>query len=153
MSGNDKHFSTHARVRARRAAVQALYQWLITDTDLEDILAEFDSEQKRLQRVDRDYFRKLVYGVGAHKEELETVMTPSLDRGVDQLDPVEHSILCLSIYELKYEQDVPVRVIINESIELAKMFGAEESYTYINGILDKVSRTVRTDETGSAVNG
>lgn len=149
---NKQRFSTHARIRARRAAVQALYQWHITEDPLEDIVEEFENEAQRLTRVDRDYFRQLVSGVGEYKQELESLMVASLDRDIEQLDPVEHSILCLSVYELAYQPEVPLRVVINESIELAKMFGAEESYTYINGILDKVARVTRKDEAGNAVN-
>ncbi len=146
-------FSGRARIKARRSAVQALYQWHITANPLPEILAEFQDEEKRLEKADTEYFRDLVKGVGEHRNALEELMRSTLDRPVEKLDPVERCILWLSLYELQHHPEIPARVIINESVELAKMFGAEESHKYINSIVDKVARTVRRDETGNAVNG
>jgi len=145
-------FSRRARIKARRSAVQALYQWHITAGPLADILAEFQNERKQLDKADKDYFRELVEGVGKYRDKIEELMSSNLDRPVNELDPVERSILWLSIYELKYQPGVPVRVIINESIELAKMFGAEDSHKYINGVMDKVAHQIRSSETDNAVN-
>ena len=144
--------STRARIKARRSAVQALYQWLITETSLSEILDEFEAERRELDKADKVYFRSVVEGVGQHRDVLEALMGNCLDRPVNELDPVEHSILWLAIYEMKFQADIPVRVIINESIELAKMFGAEESHKYINGIVDRVSRQIRSNESGNVVN-
>lgn len=142
--------SNRARVKARRSAVQALYQWNITSSSLSEILKEFMSERKELNKADKDYFVQLLDGVGKHRDELEDLMRDSLDRSVEELDPVERAILWLSVYELQHQPEVPLRVVINESIELAKMFGAEESHKYINGIVDKIGQTIRKHESKKA---
>ena len=66
-------------------------------------------------------------------------MSHYLDRALDELDPIEKAILRLAVYELQFEADVPYKVAINEAIEVAKVFGADESHKYINGVLDKVA--------------
>ncbi len=142
-------FSARARGKARRSAVQALYQWLITDSPLIDIHNEFKNERRELQKADQEYFKQLINGVGKYQDELEEMMRADLDRSIDQLDPVERAILLLSSYELKYELQTPKRVVINESVELAKLFGAEQSYKYINGIIDKLATRLRVHESGN----
>lgn len=144
MSG--KATSTHARVRARRTAVQALYQWEMTRQPIEHIIDEFKNEREELRKADESYFRAILNGVSTYRAELEQGLAGHLDRPVDQLDPVERSILCLAMYELLYRPELPWRVVINESVELAKMFGAEQSHRYINGVLDAAARRVRAAE-------
>ena len=146
-------FSKRARVRARRSAVQALYQWHITSSPQSEIISEFLNERKELDKADKEYFVQLVEGAGHYRERLDELLSGTTDRPLDELDPVERSILWISVYELLYQPDVPARVIINESIELAKMFGAEESHKYINSVVDRIARQTRTGETENAVNG
>lgn len=138
-----KNVSPHARVRARRNAVQALYQWLITDTAVQDIISEFETDRKELKKADTDYFKELLLGTEKYSAELETILRPYIDREIEQLDPIERAILNLGAYELKYQTDLPVNIVINESIELAKMFGAEESHKYVNGVLDQLAKAIR----------
>ena len=66
-------------------------------------------------------------------------ISPYIDRAFDELDPIETAILRLAVYELRFELDVPYKVVINEAIEVAKVFGADESHKYINGVLDKIA--------------
>ncbi|EFL79639.1 transcription antitermination protein NusB [Actinobacillus pleuropneumoniae serovar 6 str. Femo] len=89
--------------------------------------------------VDLPYFRKLLRGTVLYVEAIDNDLRPFLDRAEDEVDPIERTILRLSAYELKYELDVPYKVVINEGIEVAKVFGSDDSHKYINGILDKLA--------------
>lgn len=133
------------RTMARRRAVQALYQWQQLRQDLADIELQFLTEQE-MDRVDVDYFRELLHAVPKHLNELDEVLQPLLDRNIESVDNVERAILRLGAYELKYRLEIPYRVVINEAIELAKTFGAEQSHRYINGVLDKLAPTLRSAE-------
>lgn len=134
-----------ARRKARRFALQALYQWQLAATELADIEAHFLAVND-MKKVDRDYFHDLLHGVPARVDELDTALGPLLDRKVRELSQVEKVILRIGAFELLTRQDVPWRVVINEGIELAKVFGAEDSFKYVNGVLDKLSRDARQAE-------
>lgn len=129
------------RSRARRRALQALYQWQMAGQDLADIDRQF-AEEMDMKEVDLELFRELLYGVPKQCDALDARVQPYLDRPLNQLDPVERAILRLGAYELAERLDVPVRVVINEHVELAKLFGAEQSHKYVNGVLDKVARAL-----------
>ncbi|ACR68270.1 N utilization substance protein B [Edwardsiella ictaluri] len=131
-----------ARRRARECAVQALYSWQISKNDIADVEYQFLSEQD-VKDVDVNYFRELLSGVASNAEYLDGLMAPVLSRQLDELGQVERAILRVSIYELSKRQDVPYKVAINEGIELAKIFGAEDSHKFVNGVLDKVAPQVR----------
>lgn len=126
------------RRRARECAVQALYSWYVSQNDVAEIELSFVTEQD-LKGVDVPYFRKLFRGTVANLDAVDATMATFLDRTSEELTPIEKAILRLAVYELRFELDVPYKVVINESIELAKTFGAEESHKYINGVLDKVA--------------
>ena len=142
-------FSKHGRIRARRTAVQALYQWDMAGGGIEHIISEFESDRAELKKADAGYFRDILNGVVRHRAELEAGIASVSDRAVGELDPVERSILYLGAYELMYRPEVPWLVVVNESIELAKMFGAEQSHRYINGVMDRLARRTRVDESGA----
>ncbi len=143
-------FSRHARVRARRSAVQALYQWEMTHSDIREIISEFMNERNEIKKADAEYFRELLMGVSAKSDELNAQVIPFLDRPLEKLDPVERAILLVGLYELMYRPELPWRVVVNESVELAKMFGAEQSHKFINGVMDKVARKIRSVEISNA---
>ena len=145
-----KSFSTHARARARRTAVQACYQWLISKQPMSEIIDEFVNERPELRKADKEYFRDLLQGMNRYSSELDKVLQPFLDRGISEVSPVERAILTLGIYELVHHPELPWRVIMNETVELAKMFGADQSHKYINGVLDKAARSIRTAEISSS---
>lgn len=130
-----------ARSRARRRALQALYQWQVAGQDLAAIEKQF-LEEYQMGRVDLEYFSGLLHGVPARVRELDAAIDPFLDRPFSTIDPVEKAILRLGAYEFMERIDVPYRVVLNEAVELAKVFGAEQSHRYINGVLDRVGRTV-----------
>ncbi len=134
-----------ARRRARRALMQALYAWQMTDGDLADIVGQFEGS-RHLKDADGEFFDDCLRGVLVGVGELDPLFEPHLDRRIDQLDYVERAILRAGCYEMKARLDVPVRVVIDEWVQLAKRFGAEDSFRYINGVLDRVAREVRGTE-------
>ncbi len=134
------------RARARRCAVQALYQWQLAGQDPADILEEFIAEREMVH-ADLDYFRLLAREIPRHAAELERDLLPVLNRPWRELDPVERAILLIGAYEFHYCPEVPWRVVINEAVELEKMFGAEQGHRYINTTLDKLARRLRPEET------
>jgi transcription antitermination protein NusB len=141
-----KSFSRHARVRARRSAVQALYQWGMSEVPIQDVINEFVNERSELKKADTDYFKELLRGTAKESKNLDKQLIPLLDRELDDLDPVEKAILQIGIYELTFHSELPYRVVLNEAVDLAKMFGAEQSHKYINGVLDKAAKIIRTIE-------
>ncbi|AJJ61699.1 transcription antitermination factor NusB [Yersinia aldovae] len=131
-----------ARRRARECAVQALYSWQLSKNDIADVELQFLSEQD-VKDVDIAYFRELLSGVAVHAASLDALMEPFLSRQLEELGQVERAVLRIALFELSKRQDVPYKVAINEAIELAKTFGAEDSHKFVNGVLDKVAPTVR----------
>jgi len=139
-----KHF-TRGRSWARRLAMQAIYQWQLTDLDPAAIDAQFQADQD-MSKADLGYFQELVQQVPARVQDIDAVIDPFLDRPLPQVDPVELAILRIATYELLQRLDVPYRVVINEAVELAKKFGAEQGHRFINGVLDKAARKLRPQE-------
>lgn len=131
-----------SRRRARRRALQALYQWHLTGQDAGEILKQFHEEQD-FSNVDTELFASLVRKVIKNQEEIDEKVAPFLDRPVEQLDVIEHVILSIAAYELLYSIEVPFEVVIDESINLAKQFGAEQGHSFVNGVLDKAARQWR----------
>ncbi|RJG51552.1 transcription antitermination factor NusB [Motilimonas pumila] len=132
------------RRRARKFAVQAIYQWQMTQANVGEIVEQFMVDQD-LSKTDVEYFRGLVAGVSQTCEELDTKLAPYLARKREEMDLVDTAILRLAMFELSKRDDVPYKVVINEAIELAKEFAAEDSHKYVNGVLDKfiVSQKMR----------
>ena len=130
------------RHNARKAAVQALYQWDLTKQDAAEIETQF-SQIHDMQNVDKKFLREIMSEVPKVEAELEQVITPFIGREFTSLDPVERAILRLGAYELSYRSDVPTRVVMNEMIELAKTFGSDHSYKFINGVMDKLGKNLR----------
>jgi len=97
-------------------------------------------------RADEAFFRQLIEGVAEHMQDLEQRIAVYVDRQVAELSPVEHAILCLSAYELIYDPTIPYRVVINEGVELAKIYGGIDGHKYVNGVLDKLAAEARPHE-------
>ena len=142
-----RDYSRHARVRSRRSIIQAYYQWMLTRRPVGEIITEFKTDRAELKKADVDYFRDALRGMVAQADQLESELQPFLDRPPAELDPVERAVLTLGQYELMHHPEIPYRVVINEAVELAKMFGAEQSHKYVNGVLDKLARKYREVET------
>lgn len=147
--GKRGYLKSRARSAARRNAVQALYQWEMNHQPIDQIIGEFQSGRSEMQKADQEYFSEVTRGVMHHREELASGLVPHLSRSFDHLDPVERAVLLLAMYELLYRPDLPWRVVVNEAIELAKMFGAEQSHRFINGVLDAAARATRAAEIGA----
>lgn len=133
------------RSKSRKCAVQALYQWQMTGQDVERIDEHYVLEHN-MDEVDVKYFQELLHQVPLRLHELDDHMIPLLDRPLYDVDPVERAILRIGVYELEFRKDIPFRVVINESVELAKIFGAEHGHKYVNSILDGVARKLRAAE-------
>ena len=134
-----------SRHNARKAAVQALYQWDLTQQQANEIETQFEQIHD-LQNVDRKYLREVMNEVPDQAQELETLIAPFIDRDFQAVDPVERAILRLGAYELSNKPDVPTKVVINEMIELAKVFGSDHSFKFVNGVMDKLASSVRKDK-------
>ena len=119
--------------------MQALYQIQMTGDSAHTVSGQFCSEQN-MDRVDVDYFKELLSGIAKEEQGLLSSFEPILDRPLAELDPVEKSILLIGSFEMQHRLDVPYRVVINEGVELAKQFGASESYRYVNSILDALAK-------------
>ena len=131
-----------ARRRARECAVQAIYSWQLSGNPIAEVEYEFIAEQD-MSDVDVNYFRELLSGVATNATKLDQLMTPYLSRQLEELGQVEKAILRVYMFELSFREDVPYKVAINEGIELAKVFGAEDSHKFVNGVLDKAAPAVR----------
>ena len=130
------------RRRARRRALQALYQWHLTGQDVGEILAQFH-ELQDFSNVDTELFATLVRKVSVGQAGIDEKIEPFLDRPLAQLDVIEHVILSIATYELLNSIEVPHQVVIDEAVNLAKQFGAEQGHSFINGVLDKAAREWR----------
>ena len=130
------------RHNARKAAVQALYQWDLTKQAINEIEPQFVKIHD-MQNVDRKYLREIMSEVPRHQDQLEQDITPFIGRAFSGLDPVERAILRLGAYELRFKPEVPTKVVMNEMIELGKTFGSEHSYKFINAVMDKLAPALR----------
>ncbi|KTD74795.1 transcription antitermination factor NusB [Legionella waltersii] len=131
--------------RARKLALQALYQWLMSGSDIPEIEAQFRAINN-MAKVDGEYFCHLLYGVPKNVQELETSFSPYLDREVSALNPIELTVLRIGSFELLHCPEVPYKVVLDESILLAKEFGSQDGHRYVNGVLNNLARQVRSVE-------
>ena len=99
-----------------------------------------------MHRVDLEYYHEVLTGVDRDASELIEEIAKTIDREISELDPVTLSVLKLGTYELMHRIDVPYRVVINESVELAKIFGAADGHKYVNSVLDVVAGRCRPDK-------
>jgi N utilization substance protein B len=135
----------HARSRARRRALQAIYAWQLSHTAIAKVIEQFQTEQD-MEVADQAYFEDLVRGVEANLGALDEALSHFLDRDIAQVDPIERAVLRIATYELRHRIDVPYRVVINEAIETTKRFGSEHGHTFVNGVLDHAAAQWRAAE-------
>jgi len=133
------------RTRARRRALQAVYTMQMSGVDAHTAVEQFAHEQQ-YERADLAYFEDLIHGIGRHQPELDQALQPFLDRAIDEVDQIERAMLRIAAYELRYREDVPYRVVIDEAVRAVKHFGSEHGHTYVNGVLDKAAAQWRTPE-------
>lgn len=135
----------NARRRARKLVLQSLYQWLMSGADLSDIEAQFRATND-IEKIDMEYYCRLLYGIAAKLKELESLLQPLLDRPIDSLNPIELTILRICSFELITCPEIPYRVILDESVSLARMFGSQDGHRYVNGVLHNLAQQVRQVE-------
>jgi N utilization substance protein B len=140
-----KPSKSEKRRAARQLATQALYQLHMAKQSLNEIEAQFRVDND-FSDVDGAYFREILHGVPTKKDQIDTALAPCLDLSIDELDPVELAVLRLSAWELMERIDVPYRVVINEGIELAKVYGSTDGHKFVNGVLDKLAPRLREAE-------
>jgi N utilization substance protein B len=133
------------RSRARRRALQALYAWQMSGGTAEQVIAQFAHEQAH-EIADLAYFEDLVRGVLQNRADIDGALASFLDRGVEEVDPIERASLRIAAYELRHRLDIPYRVVINEAIDTTKRFGSEHGHTYVNGVLDHAAADWRAAE-------
>jgi N utilization substance protein B len=133
------------RHRARELAMQGVYEWRLSEKPA-SLIEKATLAEKSIGRYDLELFSALLRGIIAKNEELAEQLTPYLDRPVQELSPVEFSVLLLGAYELIHQPEVPYRVVINEAVELAKTFGGSDGHKFVNGVLDKLAAQVRAVE-------
>ncbi len=134
-----------ARTRARELMVQALYQKQIAGHTTTELVEQFH-QQAAYQRVDQAYFDELFPAISNDQDALQEKIDELIDRPLAQLDPVELAILLIGVHELQHRIDIPYRVVVNESVNLAKRFGSIEGYKYINACLDVAAQAIRSVE-------
>jgi N utilization substance protein B len=134
-----------SRSRARRLAMQGLYEWEMSGNTVDKIIGQYVVDQQ-MRNVDEAYFRELMQGVAKYHEQLDEKISAYVDRAYGEIDPVEKAVLRVGAYELMQRPDTPYRVVINEAVELAKTFGAELSHKFINGVMDKLATELRSVE-------
>ena len=131
-----------ARTRSRRRALQAVYAMQLSGVDAKNAISQFAHEQAH-EVADLEYFEDLVRGVLRHRATLDAALADYVDRGMEEVDPIERAALRIAAYELVHRPDVPYRVVINEAIDSTKRFGSEHGHTYVNGVLDKAAAVLR----------
>jgi transcription antitermination protein NusB len=137
-----------ARRRSREMAMQGVYQWLLSAEDIGAIEAHL-MQAPGFDKSDKEHFSTLLASTIRKSDALNEFIAPCLDRPLHELSPVERAILLVATFELAHHLEIPYRVVINEAVELAKTFGGNEGYKYVNGVLDKVAAKVRAAEVGS----
>ncbi len=143
---NQSYPTTYAAKRkARRFAVQGIYEWQMSANPVHEIEARTRADNA-MHKVDIGYYHELLTQVVAQRDDLDALLIPALDRELSALDGVELATLRLGAYELQAHLEIPYRVVLDEAIELAKHFGGADSHKYINGVLDRVANEVRQAE-------
>lgn len=133
------------RHKARRFAVQAIYQWQMSGTNIQEIQAQFLAE-KNNSTFDTDYFNDLLHGVVNHYTELDELLAPFMSRDMNAVDPIERAVLRIATYEFIHCLQIPYKVVINEALNLTKTFGTQEGYKFVNAVLDNLAQQVRAVE-------
>lgn len=137
--------AARARSLSRKLVMQALYQWQLTGQGAAELRNQYAAEEGYAD-ADGEYFVELLQGVTEGAQALDAELGTLLDRPVEQLDPVEHAVLLIGLHELAQRPEIPFRVVINEGVDLAKRFGATDGHKFVNAVLDRAARKLRTAE-------
>jgi N utilization substance protein B len=135
----------NSRRLAREFAVQGLYEWLLSGNDVRAIEHRL-AEVRSFDKADRPLLDSILNGVIREANDLDARLSPYLDRPIAALSPVEHAVLLVGAYELVHRIETPYRVVINEAVELAKVYGGTDGHKYVNGVLDRLAAQARAIE-------
>ncbi|MEO1574840.1 MAG: transcription antitermination factor NusB [Pseudomonadota bacterium] len=138
----DKRAHIRERSRARRLAMQGLYQWQMTGHDVNELLAQQRAGDE-FRTVDAEHYERLLTTAIAKADHMDELLAPVLDRPADQLDPIERAVLFCALVEFEDCLEVPFRVVINEAVDITKRFGGTDGHRFVNGVLDKLAPTLR----------
>ena len=130
--------------RSRARVVQALYQWLTSGGEIVQIEQQFLNQKDG--KISKAFFSNLILNIPKNISVLDEIIEPSLNRDFSELGPTEKAVMYLAVYELKFQTEVPYKVIINEAVELTKLYGADGAYKLINTSLDKIAQKLRSLE-------
>lgn len=144
---SEKKIDMLARHKARKFAVQAIYQWQLAQNCLNEIEKQF-VEQFENKRIDIPYFLTLFHEVPKNINSLDDAFAQHINRTIDEIDPVELAILRIASYELQHCPEIPYKVVINEALELTKTYGSKDGFKFVNGVLDKTAKDIRKLEHG-----
>lgn len=133
-----------SKQRTRERVVQALYQYLVSEGEILQIEQQFLKQKSG--KISKAFFSNLFINILKNRTELDALIAPLINRSIDELGRVEHAVLYLGVYELKFSLEVPYKVAINEALEIAKNYGAEGSYKLINSALDQLAQQLRSLE-------
>ena len=136
-----------ARSLSRRLILQALYQLQINPRPWQDVYNQYAGDPEA-ERVDKEYFRTLFEAIAAARPQLDERLAAFSEIAPAQLDPIEHAILWLGLYELESQMELPYRVAIAEAVQLTKQFGATDGHKFVNAVLDKAAQQARPHEYG-----
>jgi len=129
------------RRKAREYALQMLFQWDITHDAMDQVFATFFQNQPEESEAIADFARQLVLGTVEHVEQIDEMIRRHAEHWrLDRMATVDRNLLRLAIYEFLYDRDTPKTVVINEAIEIARRFSAQESPQFINGVLDSIKK-------------
>jgi N utilization substance protein B len=147
--GRKRAGAVSARRRSRELALQGLYEWLIGGADA-GVVDAHAREREGFEQGDAAHFDLLLHGCIREHPALDALLSAHLDRGIEQLSPIEHAVLLIGTFELRHCIEIPYKVAINEAVELAKSFGGTDGHKYVNGVLDKAAAALRTVEVEAA---
>ena len=130
--------------RSRARVVQALYQWLTSGGEIVQIEQQFLNQKEG--KISKAFFSNLILNIPKNISVLDEIIEPSLNRDFSELGPTEKAVMYLAVYELKFQLEVPYKVVINEAVELTKLYGADGAYKLINTSIDKIAKELRSLE-------
>ena len=145
MSDKPTKRSGKSRRTSRELALKGIYQIMMSGNGLRETISDLEEDEDYAQ-ADAGFFHELITGVMENLADLDTRISPLLDREIKELSPIEHAILCISGFELIHDLSIPYRVAINEGVELAKRYGGTDGYKFVNGVLDKLAAEARPGE-------
>jgi N utilization substance protein B len=130
--------------RSRERVVQAIYQYLVSGGEVLQIEQQFLNQKEG--KISKAFFSNLFINILKNRGRLDELIAPTISRNIDELGSVEHAVLYLGAFELKYSPEVPYKVVINEALEVAKLYGAEGAFKFVNASLDKLAKELRAVE-------